>query len=251
MRLLRKHGFLAQTRNKVACPEQIFSGRDREGKRAVASRIALKSAPSGGGIDRGIASENLASASRSAGRFCCSPDPEAPAPPPCQTRAVVKDPTQSGRCQYRCLTFSPPPPAAYRGCCHIYLPDPLPLPDVPLARISFKGTLDSLHHFDDAIHARAGQPRRQPALLDQLLVTIASDRSPDRPGRVEPRVKNAVPGTTICSPNHGTKCACPHTATARRLNPKPPLTTRHSRLTPFPLRIDIRSITRNNHIRPV
>ena len=60
---------------------------------------------------------------------------------------------------------------------------------VRLARISFKGTLDSLHHFADAIQALAGQPRRQAALLEQLLQTIAKDLLPLRPGRSEPRAK--------------------------------------------------------------
>jgi hypothetical protein len=60
---------------------------------------------------------------------------------------------------------------------------------VRLARISFKGTLDSLHHFSDAIHALAGHPRRQAALLEQLLQTIAKDLLPMRPGRAEPRAK--------------------------------------------------------------
>jgi hypothetical protein len=60
---------------------------------------------------------------------------------------------------------------------------------VRLARISFKGTLDSLHHFSDAIHALAGHPRRQAALLEELLRTIANDLLPVRPSRSEPRAK--------------------------------------------------------------
>ena len=64
---------------------------------------------------------------------------------------------------------------------------------VRLARISFKGTLDSLHHFSDAIHALAGHPRRQAALLEQLLQTIAKDLLPVRPGRSEPRARKRRP----------------------------------------------------------
>jgi hypothetical protein len=60
---------------------------------------------------------------------------------------------------------------------------------VLLARISFKGALDSLHHFSDAIHALAGRPRRQTALLEQLLLTIAKDLLPVRPRRSEPRAR--------------------------------------------------------------
>jgi len=60
---------------------------------------------------------------------------------------------------------------------------------VRLRRISFKGTLDSLHHFADALHALAGKPRRQSQLLDQLLEAIAHDVLPERPGRAEPRAR--------------------------------------------------------------
>ena len=60
---------------------------------------------------------------------------------------------------------------------------------VSLARISFKGALDSLHHFADAIHALEGRPRRQEEMLEELLRTIASDLLPARPGRSEPRAR--------------------------------------------------------------
>jgi hypothetical protein len=60
---------------------------------------------------------------------------------------------------------------------------------LPLARISFKGTVDSLHHYADAIHALGGQPRRQAAMLRQLLQALANDPLPERPGRSEPRAK--------------------------------------------------------------
>jgi hypothetical protein len=60
---------------------------------------------------------------------------------------------------------------------------------VRLVRISFKGTLDSLHHFADAIHALVGHPRRQAVLLEQLLQTIAKDLVPVRRGRSEPRAR--------------------------------------------------------------
>jgi hypothetical protein len=61
--------------------------------------------------------------------------------------------------------------------------------DVPLARLSFKGTLDSLHHFADAMQALLGRPRRSQQLLEELLRTIAHDLLPERPDRVEPRAK--------------------------------------------------------------
>jgi hypothetical protein len=64
---------------------------------------------------------------------------------------------------------------------------------VALVRISFKNTLDSLHHFADAMQALDGRPRRQAALLDQLLLTIARDLLPIRPNRSEPRAKKRRP----------------------------------------------------------
>ena len=61
--------------------------------------------------------------------------------------------------------------------------------DVPLQRLSFKGTLDALHHFADAIQASSGKTRKQRLLLEALLETIAADVLPFRPDRVEPRAK--------------------------------------------------------------
>jgi hypothetical protein len=61
--------------------------------------------------------------------------------------------------------------------------------DAPLERLSFKGTLDSLHHFSDAIHACQGRPRKQSHLIAQLLLIISRDLLPLRPDRSEPRAK--------------------------------------------------------------
>ena len=60
---------------------------------------------------------------------------------------------------------------------------------VDLQRLSFKGTLDSLHHFADAIHASGPRPRKQAELLRELLRLIASDLLPLRPHRSEPRAR--------------------------------------------------------------
>jgi hypothetical protein len=60
---------------------------------------------------------------------------------------------------------------------------------VCLARLSFKGTLDTLRHFADAVQAAHGQPRKQAQLLDHMLENIAADRLPQRPNRSEPRAK--------------------------------------------------------------
>jgi hypothetical protein len=43
-----------------------------------------------------------------------------------------------------------------------------------LKRLSFKGSLDGLHHFADAIYATHRKPRKQPLLFDALVRTIAS-----------------------------------------------------------------------------
>ena len=58
-----------------------------------------------------------------------------------------------------------------------------------LGRISFKGTLDTVRHFANAIHAARATPRKQDALIERMLATIASDPVPARPGRSEPRAK--------------------------------------------------------------
>ncbi len=64
---------------------------------------------------------------------------------------------------------------------------------VPLDRISFKATLDTSRHFADVIHAAAKTPRKQQALVDEMLAKIASDLIPERPDRSEPRVKKRRP----------------------------------------------------------
>ena len=62
-----------------------------------------------------------------------------------------------------------------------------------LGRMSFKGTLDTVRHFANAIHAARATPRRQEALIEQMLATIAGDPVPERPGRSEPRAKKRRP----------------------------------------------------------
>jgi len=64
---------------------------------------------------------------------------------------------------------------------------------VALGRLSFKGSLDSLHHFADAIHAASKSRRRQVHILDALLQTIAADPVPLRAGRTEPRARKRRP----------------------------------------------------------
>ena len=49
---------------------------------------------------------------------------------------------------------------------------------VDLSRISFKGTLDTLHHFADAIRAAAAKPRQRAQLYSEMLRLIALDQLP-------------------------------------------------------------------------
>lgn len=68
--------------------------------------------------------------------------------------------------------------------------------DVPLEQISFKGSLDAVRQFAQAMaQARSQKKRRE--LWDSLLQTLAHDLLPDRPGRREPRAvkrkKNRYP----------------------------------------------------------
>ena len=74
---------------------------------------------------------------------------------------------------------------------------------VALERISFKGTLDALRPFTQAMsQARTKKKRQQ--LWAELLRTLAADLVPERPGRREPRavkrVKNKYP--RLSAPRH-------------------------------------------------
>src|SRR6202043_3525521 len=102
--------------------------------------------------------------------------------------------------------------------------------DVDLERISFKGLLDSLHHFADAIYATHRKPRKQALLFNALLRTIASDLVPLRPNRCEPRARKRRPKNYqfLTKPRH--QMRPPPTQTGRRITPKCRLSSRHSRL---------------------
>jgi hypothetical protein len=74
---------------------------------------------------------------------------------------------------------------------------------VALERISFKGSLDALRQFSQAMsQARTKKKRQQ--LWEQLLQTLAADLVPHRPGRREPRAvkrkKNKYP--RLDAPRH-------------------------------------------------
>jgi hypothetical protein len=71
---------------------------------------------------------------------------------------------------------------------------------VSLERVSFKGSLDAIRQFTQAMcQARSKKKRRQ--LWSELLWTLAKDLLPERPGRREPRavkrVKNKYPRLSV------------------------------------------------------
>jgi hypothetical protein len=97
--------------------------------------------------------------------------------------------------------------------------------DVDLERISFKGSLDSLHHFADAIYATHRKPRKQALLFEALPRTIASDLVPLRPERSEPRARKRRPKNYQLLTKLRKKM---RTAPGRRINPKCGLSSCHS-----------------------
>ena len=90
----------------------------------------------------------------------------------------------------------------------------------PLARLSFKGTLDTFQRFAAAMHAVAGQPRQRAAILARALEAIAADLLPERPNRVEPRAVKRRPKAYdwLSVPRHQT----PAKKAARRAAKKRP-----------------------------
>jgi hypothetical protein len=74
---------------------------------------------------------------------------------------------------------------------------------VPLERISFKGTLDAVRQFTQAM-SQARTRKKRFELWNKLIETLARDLVPERPGRREPRavkrVKNKYP--RLSCPRH-------------------------------------------------
>jgi hypothetical protein len=64
--------------------------------------------------------------------------------------------------------------------------------EVPIERLSFKGTVDSVRQFAAAI-AQARSRKQKNRLLARLLELIAKDKVPERPGRREPRAVKRRP----------------------------------------------------------
>ncbi len=64
---------------------------------------------------------------------------------------------------------------------------------VAIRRLSFKGCLDTVRQFANAAGGAEDKPRTISALVDEMLLAIARDLVPRRPGRSEPRVKKRRP----------------------------------------------------------
>ena len=74
---------------------------------------------------------------------------------------------------------------------------------VPLERMSFKGTVDGLRQFSIAI-AQTRSKKKRRHLMDKFLQSIAEDEVPDRPGRREPRAvkRRPKPYPNLNKPRH-------------------------------------------------
>jgi len=64
--------------------------------------------------------------------------------------------------------------------------------DVPVDRLSFKGTVDSVRQFSAAL-AQARSRKQKDKVIGRLLEIIAQDQVPERPGRREPRAVKRRP----------------------------------------------------------
>ena len=74
----------------------------------------------------------------------------------------------------------------------VLMPQASAMDDVPLERLSFKGTVDAVRQFSLAM-ARARSRKMQKQLMADLLAVIARDRVPERPDRREPRAVKRRP----------------------------------------------------------
>jgi hypothetical protein len=88
--------------------------------------------------------------------------------------------------------------------------------DVPLDRMSFKGTVDAVRQFSMAI-AQARSKKAQKRVIVQLLEVIARDQVPYRPDRIEPRAvkRRPKPYDRLTRPRHIMK-EIPHRSRYRK-----------------------------------
>jgi hypothetical protein len=78
---------------------------------------------------------------------------------------------------------------------------------VALDRVSFKGTVDTLRHWAPVIAQVQAKPKRRAALINALLLVIATDQVPLRPYRREPRAvkRRPKPFQLLNKPRHRMK----------------------------------------------
>ena len=94
-----------------------------------------------------------------------------------------------------------------------------------LYRVSFKGSLDTVRQFANALHGAENKPRTVSAMVDAMLLAIACDRLPNRPNRSEPRVRKRRPKNyrLLTKPRHEMG-PLPHRNDGVENRPKNPLT---------------------------
>lgn len=93
-----------------------------------------------------------------------------------------------------------------------------------LARLSFKGCLDTVRQFANATCGAEDKPRTISALVEEMLLAIARDPNPHRPGRSEPRVRKRRPKNyrLLTKPRHEMG-PLPHRKVGVESRPKPAL----------------------------
>jgi len=93
-----------------------------------------------------------------------------------------------------------------------------------LDRLSFKGTLDTVRHFANAAHAAKDKPKTIQALTAELLIAVAKDPNPFRPGRNEPRAlkRRKKNYRLLTKPRHEME-RLPHRKIGIEKTPKPAL----------------------------
>lgn len=97
--------------------------------------------------------------------------------------------------------------------------------NVDIKRLSFKGCLDTVRQFANATCGAEDKPRTISAMVDEMLLAIARDLNPNRPGRSEPRVKKRRPKNyrLLTKPRHEMGLL-PHRKSGVENRPKHPLT---------------------------
>ena len=97
--------------------------------------------------------------------------------------------------------------------------------DADINRLSFKGCLDTVRQFANAAYGAEDKPRTLAALIDEMLLAIAKDTNPLRPGRTEPRaVKRRPKNFHLLTKPRREMGNLPHRNKGVSKNPKTPLT---------------------------